>query len=80
LSYLLNGYSLIALRCWSYSAGAKSEGTSPLLQELLHASVAAQRSNWLDAYFSEPETCRGCGESYRFESVSLCTACSRTYC
>lgn len=79
-SMLLGGYSLIRLRCWAYSVGAKAEGFSELLLVFLRASEAAQHRDWLDAYFSEQEFCRGCGESYRFENVSFCTACNRTYC
>lgn len=77
---LPGGYSLIALRCWLHSPGGKAEGVAPLLQEYKTAAEGAQRSNWLDAYFDERETCRSCGESYRFENVSFCTACSRTCC
>lgn len=79
-SALWGGYSLIALRCWSYSDGAKAEGFSETLQAFIRASEQAQNKNWLDAYFDDRESCRGCGESFRFENVSLCTACSRTYC
>lgn len=74
------GYSLIALRCWSYSTGAKAEWLSEQLREFLQASEAAQRRDWLDVYFAEQECCRGCGESYWFENVSFCTACGRTWC
>jgi hypothetical protein len=77
---LSDGYALIALRSWAWSAGAKSEGVSDLLQEFIRASEAVQRSNWLDAYFDDRESCSGCGESYRFENVAQCTACSRMHC
>jgi hypothetical protein len=79
-SSLPGGYRLIALRCWAHSSGARNEGFSSVLQEFLDAANAAQRRDWLDAYFAEQEFCRGCGESYRFENVSFCTACGRTYC
>lgn len=77
---LLDGYSLIALRCWSFSKGAKSEGVSEELTAFQQASEQAQPENWLDAYFAEREFCVRCGESYRFENVSLCTKCLRTWC
>ena len=79
-SMLVEGYSLIALRCWTYSQGAKADGMSEVLQAFVRASEKAQPEDWLDAYFSERETCDRCGESYRFENVLLCTQCSRTYC
>jgi len=77
---LLAGYDLIALRCWSYSAGAKVDGMSALLLAFIQASDAAQRDDWLDDYLSDREACRSCGERYRFENLMLCTHCSRTYC
>jgi hypothetical protein len=77
---LLEGYRLIALRCWTYSEGGKSDGISDLLRAFVRACEQAQPDGWLDAYFAERESCKTCGERYRFENVSLCTACSRTYC
>lgn len=77
---LRQDYGLIAMRCWAWSAGGKAEGPSELLRDYIKASEAVQRVDWLDAYFSEPEHCRQCGERYRFENVAVCTACSGTYC
>jgi hypothetical protein len=79
-SGLLEGYDLIALQCWTYSAGGKSDGASDTLRQFEKTSADAQPDGWIDAYLSERETCRACGESYRFENVRLCTHCSRTYC
>jgi hypothetical protein len=79
-SVLLEGYGLIALRCWTCSRGARAEGFSDELAAFLRASEKAQPQDWLDAYLSDRETCARCGESYRFENVSLCTHCHRTYC
>lgn len=80
LKDLPEGYRLIALRSWAWSVGAISDGVSDLLQEFIRASEGEQRDNWLDAYFDDRENCSACGESYRFENVALCTACSRKYC
>ena len=77
---LLGGYSLIALQCWMHSLGGKSDGASETLKEYAKASNAAQRVDWIDAYLADRESCRECGESYRFENVRLCTHCSNTYC
>lgn len=77
---LPGGYRLIALRCWIGSTGARAEGVEPVLHAYLRAAVDAQATGWLDAYFDEPEYCGNCGESYRFENVSLCTACGRKLC
>lgn len=77
---LADGYALIALRCWSWSAGAKRDGASLLLQAYRRASEQAQPGDWLDAWFDDRETCRGCGESFRFENVALCTHCHGTWC
>jgi ribosomal protein S27AE len=79
-SMLVDGYRLIALRGWTYSPGGKTEGVSEELAAFVRASEAAQPEKWLDAYLSQRETCSRCGESYRFENVSLCTHCHRTYC
>ena len=80
VSALKDGYSLLALRCWTYSQGAKAEGISDVIQAFVRASEDAQKDDWLDAYLSDRESCRGCGESYRFENVSICTACRSMYC
>lgn len=77
---LKGGYSLIVLRCWTCSEGAKAEGISDIIRMYVRASEDAQSRDWLDAYFSDQETCKGCGESYRFENVSICTACHSKYC
>lgn len=77
---LLDGYDLIALRCWSWSRGAKAEGVGAEIEAFRRACEAAQPDNWLDAYLSERETCAGCGESWRFENVGLCTHCHRRWC
>src|SRR4051812_22646060 len=73
-SALEGGYPLITLRSWTYSEGAKAEGISDIIRAFVRASEDAQHRDWLDAYFSDQESCRGCGESYRFENVSICTA------
>jgi hypothetical protein len=77
---LLSGYDLIRLRCWSYSAGAKSEGVSATLRDFVRESNAAQPEDWLDDYLYDRETCSTCGEGYRLENMRLCTHCSRMYC
>ncbi|MEO8754404.1 MAG: hypothetical protein ABI624_17170 [Casimicrobiaceae bacterium] len=77
---MVEGYDLIAVRCWAYSDGAKAEGVSDNLRAFIRACEAALRDDWLDAYLSDRESCRECGESYRFENVSLCTNCSRKLC
>ncbi len=77
---LLSGYALIAARCWSYSEGAKLEGMSDALRSFIKASERAQRRDWIDPYMEDRETCRTCGESYRFENISLCSECSKKYC
>lgn len=79
-SMLVDGYDLIALRSWTFSRGAAVDGMSELLQAFVRASEKAQPEDWLDAYLSERETCRRCGESYRLENIMLCTQCDRTYC
>jgi hypothetical protein len=79
-SLLIAGYSLIALQCWTRSSGGQSEGVSDTLRQFANASDAAQPEGWIDNYLSDRESCRLCGESYRFENVRLCTHCSRTYC
>jgi len=79
-SRLLEGYALIALQCWTHSTGGKSDGASETLRQFEKASAAAQRDGWIDDYLSERESCRVCGERYRFENVRLCTHCSGTYC
>ena len=79
-SRLLSGYDLIAIRCWSYSDGAKNQGMSEALTSFIKASESVQRRDWIDPYMDDRETCRTCGESYRFENISLCTECSRKYC
>jgi len=80
VSALEGGYALITLRSWTYSEGAKAEGISDMIRAFVRASEDAQHRDWLDAYFSDQESCRGCGESYRFENVSICTACGSKYC
>lgn len=77
---LLSGYDLIALRCWSWSDGGKADGMSDALRAFIKASNAAQHEDWLDDYMSDRETCGVCGESYKFENLSLCTGCARRYC
>ena len=56
-SALKGGYSLIALRCWTYSEGAKAEGVSDLIRAFVRASEDAQERDWLDAYLSDRESC-----------------------
>ena len=77
---LLDGYALIALRCWSWSEGGKREGMSELLQAFLRASEDVLPEDWIDDYLYNRETCRICGETYKLENMKLCTQCSRTCC
>jgi len=79
-SSLIEGYESIALRCWAYSDGAKNDGVSEHLKAFIRACEAALPVDWLDHYLSDRESCRGCGERYRFENLSLCTDCSRRVC
>jgi hypothetical protein len=77
---LLEGHGLIALRCWSWSEGARIDGMSEVLQAFLHETSAAQPEGWLEACLSDRGTCGVCGERYKLENLKLCTHCSRTYC
>lgn len=77
---LLSGYGLIALRCWSWSTGGKADGMSDVLRAFMAASNASQHEDWLDDYMSDHESCGVCGDTFRFENLSLCTGCARRYC
>ena len=68
--------------CWVASAGARHDGVSDLLHSYLKAlqrTLDRRNTNWLDDLFDDREYCRICGQSWRTENCSLCTACSCTY-
>ena len=77
---LSDGWSLIALRCWSSSNGGKQDGISQTLAEHLLESEKAQPEGWIDAYLEDREFCSDCGESYRAENLAVCTHCHEFHC
>jgi hypothetical protein len=77
---LLSDWSLMALRCWSWSEGGKQEGVSEILGAFMAASEAASPASWLDDLMSERDTCIDCGAGYRVENLAVCTACRDCYC
>lgn len=79
-SLLPEGCRLLALRCWSWSEGAKRDGMSEVLKAFLRESNAAQPEDWIDDFLSRREVCGGCGEYYKLENLKLCTHCSRRFC
>jgi hypothetical protein len=77
---LVEGYALIALRCWTCSDGARVDGVSDTVRDFVRASEEALPGDWLDTCWSERESCGRCGETYRLENIMLCTDCAGTYC
>jgi hypothetical protein len=76
-----NGWRLLALTCWTASAGARSEGVSPSIAALEEASVLHMGGrDWSDSLLSERHYCEHCGETYRLENLHLCSKCMRVYC
>src|SRR5262245_23464136 len=73
---------IVKLNCWIASDGAKGEGVSNTLKAYVKALMAEldrRHPNWLDDLFSDRESCRICGTSWRGENMSLCTYCSETF-
>jgi hypothetical protein len=77
---LLEGWRLMALRCWSWSAGGEREGMSEVLRAFMTASESRQDEDWLDDLLDDRDSCRGCGRGFRVENLMACTSCLDTYC
>jgi len=77
-------YGALRLDCWIRSKGAQQDGVSYRLKRYCEAAdEALQRSNpdWYDDFLSIKDSCM-CGETFRYENLSLCTHCyvSLGYC
>ena len=80
---LANPYTLMALRCWAGSDGARRQGVPPALRGWLHASQQAmdrEQPGWYDRLLAQREHCSCCGQTYRVENLAICTGCSALVC
>jgi hypothetical protein len=68
---------------WIHSAGAKQEGVSERLRNMvdaLRARLEQQNPDWYENQMMEGhDYCRVCGERYRCENLSICTHCSAQF-
>ena len=78
------GVELVRQHCWIHSEGAKKESVSALLIEFDKTSYDSVDygafGGWLDDLMRVRRFCHSCGETYRFENVSICTDCDNAYC
>ena len=75
-------WSVMVMGCWIGSPGAKHDGVSDVLRaydRALRTVLDKRNPDWLDSLFGDREYCPMCGESWRTENCSVCTACSHSY-
>src|SRR5438105_340949 len=68
---------------WIHSDGAKRQGVSERLRQYvgaLQATLEKKYPGWYDAQFDDHDSCKICGERYRWENLSMCTQCSAAIC
>lgn len=77
---LLGGWSFIKARLWTFTPGAKKEGYSREVAQLVDASFNEYGQDRWDGLFTSKDYCYSCGDRYSEENLSLCTNCDLVYC
>ena len=77
---LLTDWALATAQWWTTSSGAKKDGVSDAWRAFLDACTKDLGPYWSSRYLDEREHCRGCGERYKVDNLSICTNCFDGYC
>jgi hypothetical protein len=77
-------YEYVRLNLWMSTEGAQREGISPLLKDFRQASIdrllTRYAADWMDDFCMQRGFCYRCDQRYKYENLSLCTRCDKTYC
>jgi hypothetical protein len=72
-------YNFVRMYLWMSSRGAAAEGVSERLLRYYRALRAELKPDgWYDQFFDGRDYCV-CGETFRYENLSLCTSCESTF-